>query len=130
VTRATRGDDALDAEARDALEARLEEVRSLRATLGEADSEGRVDDLDELAAEEERLVGRLRRDQGLGGRPRKLGDVADRVRNRVCIAIRRAIDLIGDDDPPLAAHLAKPVLTTGHTIMYRPQSGVRWSVED
>jgi hypothetical protein len=130
VTRPTRGDDALDVETRDAIEARLAEVRARRATLDSSDSPACVDEADALEVEERQLTERLRRDRGLGGRSRKLGDLAERVRKRVCVAIRRALDLIDDDDKPLAEHLQKPTLTTGYTIVYQPRSDMLWSVAD
>jgi hypothetical protein len=124
------GDDALDPEAVDALHARLDEIRELRATWAGKTSTEAVDHLDELETEERRISERLRRDRKLGGQPRKLGDLAEKVRKRVGNAIKRALDLIRDDDRPLAEHLSKPVLTTGNTIVYRPATGTSWSVVD
>ncbi len=124
---AARGEDALDGDAVDALEARLREIRGLRQlTLDHTDPD-RVDDDDELETEERRIAEHLRRARTITGRSRKLGDQGERVRKRVGNAITRALALIGDDDPALAGHLKKPVLTTGGTLVYRPGSETTWS---
>lgn len=74
-----------------------------------------------------RIDDELGKAKGLGGRPRKLDDQRNKVRNRVCNAIRRALKKIGQFDRPLAEHLTKPVLNLGHSINYIPRDGVAWS---
>jgi hypothetical protein len=123
-------DAALDRDAVDALRARLAEIRALKPTLVDDVSVAGVENRDELDAEERRIVAQLGQDLGHTGRSRKLGDLKEKVRKRVSIAIRRAIDLIGDDDAPLAAHLRKPVLITGSNLCYAPPSGVCWVLEE
>lgn len=124
------GDDMLDDDAIEALEARLEQIEQLRSTLTERGSPDDVDDLDELEAERDRIVQELERSRGLGGRTRKLGNPCERVRKRVGNAIRRAVDIIRDADEPLGAHLSKPALTVGNTLVYVPPAGVCWTVDE
>jgi hypothetical protein len=66
---------------------------------------------------------------GLGGRGRALGAAAERTRNTVGRAIRRAVELIAQAHPMCGEHLQK-FLKLGMFCSYSPgiQSRVRWSL--
>jgi hypothetical protein len=121
------GDETLDSEACASYTTRLAEIIEARARLKESDSPTRLDEIEELDKEKMRITSLLRKGHGLHGRKRRLGDDRNRVRNRVCIAIRRALNQVKEYDTHLAEHLKKPVLNLGHTISYVPRDGVFWS---
>lgn len=122
-----RGAETLDAEAIAGLRRRLDEIRRARPQLEASREAGRLEALDELAAEERDIVTRLGRDLRPGNRSRLLGDVRDQVRNRVCNAIRRALQEIETYDPPLAAHLRRPTLSLGHHLCYASAPDMTWT---
>ena len=106
----------LDAEARAAYGARLED---LRAEVRDAERFGDPerasharDELDALAAELGRAV-------GLRGRGRRLAGPAERARSSVTKAIRSAIRRLAARDPALAGHL-DGAIRTGTYCVYRP----------
>ena len=106
----------LDATAKAAYKARLEE---LRAELEEA--EGRNDPARATKARVERdfLVGELARAVGLGGRDRRAASHAERARLNVTRAIRAAMANLARADPALGRHLAVTV-RTGRYCAYTP----------
>jgi len=113
----------------------IDALRSYRLRLREIDEElvaaREKNDLAEtqkLANEKEWINSELSKAQGLGGTIRKLQDERDKVRNRVCNAIRRALKKIRDYDKALWDHLKKPILSLGHTLSYVPRDGLTWSV--
>lgn len=117
----------LDAEARQSLMTRRAEIQERIDAARDSDDPASVDEVDELENERQWIDDELRKAKGLSGRARKLGDERNKVRNRVCNAIRRALKKIDQFDRPLAEHLAKPVLNLGHSINYTPRDGVQWS---
>jgi hypothetical protein len=119
---------ALDDAAELQLHSRLEQIAESRELIVASDSATRIDELDELDKEERDIRDRLRKDFDCKGKPRKLGDMRNRVRNSVCNAIRRVLKRIEQYDKPLAEHLRPPVLNLGHTISYVPRADVRWKV--
>jgi hypothetical protein len=112
------------------LTTRLERLRERRELVEASDSPTRLDELDEVDAEERTIRDQLRRDTALNGRPRKLGGLRNRDRNSVCNAIRRALKRIDKYDKPLLAHLKRPILNLGHTLSYVPREDVRWTVSE
>jgi len=106
----------LDATAKAAYKARLEE---LRAELEEA--EGRNDPARAAKARVERdfLVDELARAVGLGGRDRRAASHAERARLNVTRAIRAAMANLARADPALGRHLAVTV-RTGRYCAYTP----------
>jgi hypothetical protein len=113
------GQEALDSEARAAYRARLAE---LDAAMEEADRRGDRERAE--AAEEERaaLVAELQRATGLGGRPRRTSDAAERARVNVTRNLRRAIDQVTAAAPQAGLHLASSV-RTGTSCRYDPAPG-------
>jgi hypothetical protein len=65
---------------------------------------------------------------GLGGRPRRGGDPAERARKAVTGRIRLTIGRIGDDNPELARHLTNAV-RTGTFCTYQPERPIEWATE-
>jgi predicted ATPase len=62
---------------------------------------------------------------GLGGRPRKAGDPAERARSTVTARIRSAVAKIEEAHPALGRHLRNSV-RTGTFCSYRPERDVEW----
>ena len=120
-------DEILDDEAHQNLNTRLTEIEELIATANESDSSTRLDEIEELDKEKKWITSELGKSKGLKGRKRQLGDDRNRVRNRVCNAIRRALQQIKDYDARLCDHLTKPVLNLGHNISYVPREAMSWS---
>jgi hypothetical protein len=80
-----------------------------------------------LATERDALIAELSRAVGLRGRPRRLGDVAERARTTVTARIRDAIGRVERAHPELGAHLRATVFT-GAQCAYRPAQTIRWRV--
>jgi len=103
---------------------RLEEINE---GLDEAKANNDLAKIAALENEKEWINSELTNARGLWGRVRKLADERNKVRNRVCNAIRRALAKIKQYDKPLFEHLTKPILNLGHTVSYVPRDGMTWS---
>jgi tetratricopeptide (TPR) repeat protein len=117
-------DPVLDDQARAAYRTRL---ARLDEELAEADTHGDIERSARLAAERDALIGELTSATGLGGRPRRLGDAAERARTTVTARIRDAIGRIERVHPELGRHLRASIVT-GARCSYRPAETVRWSI--
>ncbi|MCD0447443.1 AAA family ATPase [Glycomyces sp. A-F 0318] len=117
-------DPVLDEQARNAYRDRL-----LRLDEALARAEARGDERGATALDEERqaLIEELRRATGLGGRPRRLGDDAERARQTVTARIRDVLRKLRESHPELHAHLTAAVVTGAHC-SYRPEAPTRWSL--
>jgi hypothetical protein len=75
------------------------------------------------------LIDALRRDTGLGGRPRRMTDAAERSRMRVSKAIRRALQRLSAVDPVLG-RAVEARIRTGHFCRYvtNPDQPIGWTV--
>jgi hypothetical protein len=113
--------EVLDAQAKATYRRRLGE---LREELEEAETNNDIGRVESLRAELEALTDQLREATGLGGRDRRAGSNADRVRVAVTRRIRAAIAQIEKHHPPLGAHLAATI-HTGYFCSYGP-GGVVW----
>ncbi len=114
----------LDADAVRSYRLRLEEIEE---GLSEARSNNDLARIEALENEKEWITSELTNAHGLGGKIRKLADERNKVRNRVCNAIRRALKKIKQYDKPLSDHLKRPILSLGHTVSYIPRDGLNWS---
>ncbi|WP_052423145.1 ATP-binding protein [Nonomuraea candida] len=126
VVRAARGlggDDVLDEEARVRYRRRLELLDEEIDRAVELGDDRRAAGFD---AERQALLDELRTATGLGGRPRRLGDEAERARKAVTNRIRNTLRQLDQRHPELAAHLRASV-STGTTCRYHPATEVRWS---
>ncbi len=83
---------------------------------------------EELEDEEEKLHQYIRQTFGLGGKSRRSGSHADKVRINVTRAIKRVLDKIRKQDQALAAYL-KSTIKTGYQVSYTPDPNnpVSWT---
>ncbi|GAA2824016.1 hypothetical protein GCM10020220_010650 [Nonomuraea rubra] len=123
AARGMGGDDVLDEEARARYRRRLELLDEEIDRAVELGEERRAAEYD---VERQALLDELRTAAGLGGRPRRLGDEAERARKAVTNRIRNTLRQLDQRHPELAAHLRASV-STGSTCRYQPASEVRWS---
>lgn len=129
VTPSLGGDDTLDPEAVHDYQVRLAEIDEGIQQAEASDAPNRLEVIDELEAQKQQLTAELRKSKGLKGRPRKLGgDDRNRVRNRVCNPVRRALQQIAVYDPPLHACLKRD-LRLGYHLCYAPRDGVTWTTD-
>jgi 7-cyano-7-deazaguanine synthase in queuosine biosynthesis len=127
ITYGFAADAVIDKEGYENLSTRLMEIEELLLRLQESDSPTRLEDIEELEKEKEWITSELKKSRTPKGHKRQLGDERNRVRNRVCNAIRRALKQIEQFDVRLANHLVKPILNLGHTISYVPRDDTSWS---
>ncbi|HET8820991.1 MAG TPA: hypothetical protein VFM57_05550, partial [Thermoleophilaceae bacterium] len=114
----------LDAEARAAYKARIDELREERELAEAANDTVRA----ERAREELDAIGAaLTSAYGLGGRARKAGDQAERARSAVTWRIRSAISRVEAVHPALGRHLKNSV-RTGTFCSYAPEQPVDWQL--
>jgi len=104
-------------------------IREIEEELAERRGNNDLGGIEALESEKDWISSELAKAHGLGGRSRKLGDDRNKVRNRVCNAIRRAIKKVQQYDPALAEHLKRPILNLGHTVSYVPREGLTWATE-
>jgi tetratricopeptide (TPR) repeat protein len=113
----------VDARAREAYRRRLAD---LDEEIDDADRAADVERSAKAAAEKEALVAHLAAAYGLGGRPRRTGDTAERARQTVTARIREAMTRIESVHPDLGRHLRRSV-RTGRICVYEPDSPIEWS---
>jgi tetratricopeptide (TPR) repeat protein len=120
-------DRALDVQARRHYQQRLAQ---LDHELDTADVVGDAGRSQRAAIERDQIIQQLRSDVGLGGRPRRLNDDAERSRMRVSKAIQRAIRQIETADPVLGRALQTRI-HTGFFCRYIPDPGqpITWTVQ-
>jgi hypothetical protein len=125
-TRSDLGDagELLDAQARTAYKARLDD---LRAELDEAESFNDPGRAVRAREEMDFLTSELARAVGLGGRDRKAASHAERARLNVTRAIRAAMKNFDRIHPPLAEHLSLTI-RTGRYCCYAPdpRAPIHW----
>ncbi len=122
--RAAPGDlgPVLDDEARRAYRARLAELE--RDVQTSRDTNDPVA-MERAVRERDALVDALTEAYGLGGRPRRAGEGAERARTTVTSRIRDAIARVSEADPALGRHLDNAI-RTGRMCSYRPEMPVEW----
>ena len=126
VLGSSEGEEMLDADYRESLQARRTEVVELIEIANQSDQVNRLDEIEELEKQLEWMDSVLGKSKGFVGRTNKIGSDRNKVRNRVCNAIRRALAKIKQYDKPLSLHLQRPILNLGYTISYIPPEGVVW----
>ncbi len=119
-------DAALDDRARAQLKAR---IRDLGEELAEAEDMNDIGRAERARAEMDALVESLSRALGLGGRGRRVGDLAERARTTVTWRLRYAVRKVEAAHPALGRHLAAGV-RTGAFCVYQPEIPVAWSFEE
>lgn len=116
------GDAMLDEKARNALKTR---IRDLQEEIVEAEDRNDIGRAEVLRTEMDGILAVLSAALGLGGRRRKLGDLAEKARTAVTWRIRHALRRIETAHPALGRHLANS-LRTGTFCTYRPESPIVW----
>jgi hypothetical protein len=114
--------DALDETARAAYRRR---IGQLDQAIADAEDLGHADAVDRARTEREAIVAELTRAYGLGGRPRRAGDPAERARTSVTWRLRDAIGRVERVHPELGAHLRNAV-RTGTYCRYDPEVPPGW----
>jgi tetratricopeptide (TPR) repeat protein len=114
----------LDEQARAQYKARLIE---LEQEIDEAVSLGDDAGAERARVERDALTRELTSAYGLGGRPRRSGDPAERARTTVTRRIKEAIGRIEELHPPLGRHLRNSV-RTGTFCSYRPEQPTAWEL--
>ncbi|MGH9135532.1 MAG: ATP-binding protein, partial [Acidimicrobiales bacterium] len=115
----------LDSRARRELRDRLVDLEN---DVTEAEQFGDLSRAERARVERDTLVAELTAAVGLGGRPRRSGDVRERARKAVTWRIRQAIRTITDTHPPLGRHLDQSV-RTGTFCVYVPAAPLTWRVQ-
>ncbi len=118
-------DRVLDRQATAAYRRRLAE---LDLEEDRADSAGDMGKSHRVQQERQQLLDALSAATGLAGRPRLLGDGAERARKAVTARLKETLDRIETRHRPLAAHLRES-LRTGQHCSYRPTAETIWIVE-
>jgi adenylate cyclase len=120
--------EALDAEARAQYRSRLAD---LEGEISEAEANNDSERASRAREEREFLVAELGAAVGLGGRPRRLLDPAERARKAVTWRVREAINHIEKAHQALGSHLRRSV-RTGSFCVYDPVVPTDWrfSAED
>jgi TolB-like protein len=116
------GDEVLDDRARAAIKSR---IRDLQEEIAEAEDRNDIGRTERLRTEFDTLVETLSRALGLGGRSRRLGNLAERARTTVTWRIRHAVRRIETAHPELGRHFAQS-LRTGTFCSYAPEHAVAW----
>jgi TolB-like protein/tetratricopeptide (TPR) repeat protein len=119
-------DAALDDRARAALKAR---IRDLSEELAEAEDMNDIGRAERARSEMDALVEALSHALGLGGRDRRLGDLAERARTTVTWRLRYAQRKVVAAHPALGRHLVASV-RTGVFCVYQPEMPVAWSFDE
>ncbi|PRX45405.1 putative ATPase [Prauserella shujinwangii] len=122
TARSLGGDAVLDDEAKAAYRRRLALLDEEIDTAVERGADARAAELDRERAA---LLAELRAAAGLGGRPRRLGDEAERARKTVTARIRDTLRKLDERHPELAEHL-RATVSTGASCRYQPERGISW----
>ncbi len=125
VGRPSDAGELLDAPARTAYRKR---IAALRASMEEAHSRGDASAEDQAEEELRFLTRELAAAVGLGHRPRRAGDTAERARLSVTKAIKAAIARVEDHSPALGAHLRATVRTGTYCSYTPPGDGFSWQL--
>lgn len=96
----------------------------LHEQIQDAELIGDTEKQAELEALQQQILGHLVVSRGLGGKPRKSADLAERMRKLVERRIHMEIARIAETFPSFAHHLRG--ITTGTYCVYRPRPPVTW----
>jgi tetratricopeptide (TPR) repeat protein len=104
-----------------------ERLRDLEEEIEEAESMGDLIRAERGRSERDAITHELSAAYGLGGRPRRSGDAAERARTTVTRRIREAISRIEDVHAELGRHLQNSV-RTGLFCAYTPERPIEWQL--
>jgi hypothetical protein len=124
ASRKMGADPVLDERAKAAYRTRLTQLDEEIDRAVQRGLDGRAAELDQERAT---LIDEIRRATGLGGRPRRLGDEAERARKAVSVRIRDTMRRLDERHPRLADHLRASV-STGARCSYNPADATSWSL--
>jgi tetratricopeptide (TPR) repeat protein len=119
-----RGDPVLDTQSRREYRRRFAE---LQEELDEAAHHNDPMRVERARAEMDFIAGELAAALGLGGRPRRLGDPAERVRKAVRERVRTVLRRLAREHPDLARHLEHSI-RTGTFCCYSPEHPMYWTL--
>jgi hypothetical protein len=120
---AARGAPAFDDRARREIRDRL---RDLEAEIDDAESVGDGERAALAREQRQALAEAVAKDLGRRGKPRLVGDPAERARKTVSTRIRRAIAHVARAHPELGRHLDRSI-DTGAWCSYQPPEPVSWT---
>lgn len=106
----------LDAQAKREIKAQLIALREQRQSAQERGDHVEEADIDVAVSA---IEDQLRRDSGLGGRPRRMGSDAEKARHTASRRYRTALDYLREQLPALAEHL-KRCIRPGAKFVYQP----------
>ena len=115
-------DEVLDSQSRQEYRRRIKE---LQGELEQAEADNDPARSEPARNELDALIDELANATGLGGRSRKLGNVAEKARTAVTWRIRSSIKKIRAAHPRLGQHLSNSI-RTGNFCVYSPESAVDW----
>lgn len=118
------GDVILDDRARREYRRRLAE---LQQDVDEAEGHHDAARAEKARLEMEFIADQLTSSLGLGGRPRRSGDTAERARKAVTQRVRAAIQRLERDHPELGRHLDRSI-RTGTYCSYAPEHPTSWTL--
>jgi hypothetical protein len=107
------------------------ELDEYDAAIAQAVRDGDMTQAEILQGERQQLLERIQADVGLGGRTRPFGAEADRLRQSVLQALRRAYDALRKANPPLmrtAGHFETFIEYRAGDFIYRPAPPLDWQV--
>lgn len=120
------GESALDDRARQSIKARISDLQEELAQAEDMNDAGRAE---RCRSELDQLIEQLSKALGLGGRGRKIGDLAERARTTVRWRIRHAICKMEKEHPRLSRHLVNSI-RTGTFCSYQPEEPHRWEITE
>ena len=120
----TGSDPMLDDRAKAEYRARL---TALATEIDEAEDWHDPERAENLHNERDALIQQIAAVTGLGGRPRRLGDEAERARKTVSARVRDALSKVDRAHPELAAHL-REALRMGTMCSYAPPERSTWDL--
>lgn len=100
-------------------------LAALEEDLAEARDDNDLARIEALTQEKHDLLGQIGKATGLNGRARRASDDAERARQSVSNAVRRAIKDIERTLGRSGVHLRKAV-SCGHFLSYQPESPIPW----
>jgi len=99
-------------------------IKELYDQIEEADELGDTDKAEELKNEKDKIVNQLAADFGLGGKPRKINSLIEKIRKNVEKRISTDIKKLGKTFPQLSKHLV--CIETGTECKYLPHPDILW----
>jgi hypothetical protein len=100
--------------------------------IEQAEAERRYGEAQALREEKDGLLASLQANLGLGGKPRNLNALTNKLRPRIHAALQRAYAALRGASPPLsklANHFERSIRSEGTLFVYAPESPPAWSFD-